>query len=189
MCKFVAFVACCTDPPLHDVVLVDHQDMSAVLGMLLLTPLSSPLSFQLIPTQVQDAVIAMIVSGSVIPPVRLDLVKRINHPDVVGCNDRDCLYRPGQCLGNRLEIIPCDGEWQAPYGPPATLKLHIVHSKADRCKNRASYHVAFPIPPGDLTQLLLAHIHYGHKLLQAKGRNGARVTSGFALQGISLATH
>ena len=72
--------------------------------------------------EVQRAVLAMLISGSHVPPCRLHILKTLLHPDYAGkmpCPDRDCLQK-SKCKGNYLEVIespdPEDGE-EVPRGP------------------------------------------------------------------------
>lgn len=60
--------------------------------------------------QVQRAVLVGLITGSFLPPLRLDLVRTLLTPDMSaerGCTDRDCLARQAGniCQGNCLEVV------------------------------------------------------------------------------------
>lgn len=137
--------------------------------------------------RVQQAIVVGLVVGTAFPPLRLDLIKTLNHPDTTaayGCTDPDC-QEGDSCLGNRIEIFtkpppaPAADEgsssaaagaaaapstWHFGYGSRA-VRLHIVHGKNDRRACRANYQINFDVPDGSLHRLLLAHITEGHGIM------------------------
>lgn len=132
---------------------------------------------------------ACLVVGAYMPPVRLDLIRNLRHPNRVSCDDRDCRFKP-DCTGNRLEILR-DGVgevWDKRFGK-GTIRLHIRHGKNDRRKKAAAYMFAFDLPEGDLTAMLRVHIRMGvyiisrrrrpQKLFHSRGRNPLS-SSGFS---------
>lgn len=124
---------------------------------------------------VQHAVLAHLVTGASFPVVRLDLIRTLKHPDRKQCDDTNCLKRKlqgeGSCLGNRLEILQdaVAGRWAQEFGT-GTIRLHIAHGKNDRRKSRSNYKVSFDLPPGNLTDLLRAHIRQGCAVLSGSNR-------------------
>lgn len=121
----------------------------------------------------QQALIVALVTGTFMPPVRLDLLKTLPHPqhNHLGCMDPDCIEL--NCQGNRLNLVrapsgpsgPGGVTW--PYFDYANTRLEfcIVHGKQDRRAIRDAYRVRFVVPHGDLLKLLLAHIVRGRALL------------------------
>lgn len=139
--------------------------------------------------QVQCAVIAMLVTGSHVPPARLHLIKTLLHPgyvDLMACPHPDC--KRENCKGNRFVIIPAaaDSDGQAgsqisygavqsasattptpalpPSGGTAQRGLRFVcpHHK-NESKGKAA--IVYDLPEGDLVDLLLVHIDSGHYAL------------------------
>lgn len=56
---------------------------------------------------VQEAIIAILVTGQSAPPLRLSIVKTVYHPKYSGCADQDCrVAMEDHCPGNRFELIP-----------------------------------------------------------------------------------
>ena len=138
-----------------------------------------------------DALLVSLVSGFFIPPIRLDYLKRLHHPDLVTeCKDPDCTLIG--CAGNRLELLfraggeagggvggggsgeadagagdeddEAAGEWFYNYST-TDITFHVVHGKNDRCDSRDCYQINFTAPRGDLVKLLLAHIQEGHGIM------------------------
>lgn len=124
-----------------------------------------------------NALLMALVSGYAFPPIRLDYLKRLHHPDLVtGCQDgTDCKII--NCPGNRLELTPLQeasgggedndlgsGVWFYDYATTG-ITFHVVHGKNDRRESRDCYQINFPAPRGDLSKLLLAHIKEGHGIL------------------------
>lgn len=60
-------------------------------------------------TQVQRALLVCLITGSFIPPLRLDLIRNLDTQEFNqrnGCSDGDCLKKlHSHCKGNRLELI------------------------------------------------------------------------------------
>lgn len=60
---------------------------------------------------VQAAIIANLVTGATVPPVRLSILRAVVHPKYVQarrCQDPDCQVPGNICLGNRFEVVPID---------------------------------------------------------------------------------
>ena len=118
----------------------------------------------------QQALIIGLVTGTYIPPLRLDLIKTLPEPrhNHLGCHDPDCIEL--DCPGNRLTLarLPggaSNGDWAFFDYATTTIEISIVHGKNDRRAIRDAYRVKFVIPGGDLLKLLLAHVKGGRELL------------------------
>ena len=134
---------------------------------------------------VQGALVASLVVGAHVPPLRLNFIKTLNHPKYLPhlkCTDPDCKRGPS-CLGNHLkevprggggggggeeEVVHHEGEedddgW--PFFGYATtnLVMVVVHGKNDR--RGVGVDLEFTLPRGDFTKLLLTHMHKGHGTL------------------------
>ena len=115
----------------------------------------------------QQALIIGLVTGTYIPPLRLDLMKTLFHPryNHLGCNDPDCIELA--CVGNRVSLVAGvqNSDWEF-FGYTTTgIEISIVHGKNDRRAVRDAYRVRFTIPDGDLLKLLLTHVKGGRSLL------------------------
>lgn len=117
----------------------------------------------------QQALIIGLVTGTYIPPVRLDLIKTLPDPrhNHLGCMDADCIEL--DCPGNQLALarLPAGvshGDWFFGFAS-TSIEISIVHGKNDRRAIRDAYRVRFCIPAGDLLKLLLAHVKGGRAML------------------------
>jgi hypothetical protein len=111
---------------------------------------------------VHDAVLAMMVTGSYVPPPRLHTLKSACHPDLaVSCTDPDCMLGP-QCRGNRFELSVEGGVDVVRYVAP--------HHKNDRRSGVVSMTITYALPADALTRLMAVHIREGHQLLRALHR-------------------
>lgn len=111
--------------------------------------------------QVQRALMVGLITGTFLPPLRLDLIRTLQTVEfsrTFGCNDGDCLVtKSGQyCRGTRLELVNryrdstgsftksrynpwplhcrteyLEDEWHFSYDTQ-TLRLTIIHGKTDR---------------------------------------------------------
>lgn len=98
-----------------------------------------------------NACLAMFITGTYTPPVRLHTLKTCLHPRYHGpCLDKDCA-RNSTCKGNRIEM---DGE-----GEDAILTYVAPHHKNEGKGDALP--ITFRIPPGQLSTMLLAHITEG----------------------------
>ena len=119
--------------------------------------------------QVQCALIAMLVTGSHMPPCRLSLIKALRHPDYNGpCGDPDC-RNPDACLGTHIKVRDPDPEGSG------SQAVRVVSFCAPHHKNEARGFapIRFDFPAGEVTDLLLAHVEHGHALLTAKHRDNS----------------
>ena len=56
---------------------------------------------------IQNTIMAMLITGSHVPPARLHTIKTALHPDHaqrILCQDKDCLLKQSGCKGNRFEV-------------------------------------------------------------------------------------
>lgn len=137
---------------------------------------------------VHDTVLAMLVTGSHVPPPRLHTLKSMMHPAYAGtlmCQDPDCLYRGRVgCLGNRIEVglaprsAAAEAAAAAAAGgsapaapPPPSLRVQYVapHHKNDRKALGPGRPISYTFPPGPLSELVALHVQEGHAALR-KGR-------------------
>jgi hypothetical protein len=121
----------------------------------------------------QEAAIAMLVVGTDVPPCRISIIKSVKHPDYVGktvCGDPDC-RRPNTCTGNHFLVNPREttAEDDTESGNESdaeqsfSVRLIAVHHKTSENKGIAP--IEYTIPPGLLTDVLLAHIQHGQPFL------------------------
>ena len=106
---------------------------------------------------VHDTCLAMMVTGSHVPPARLHTLKTSLHPDravELQCQDPDCLHRGG-CKGNRFEIVAEGGKERVKYVAP--------HHKTER--RQGGKVLTYMLPQGSVEELLLIHIKEGHAIL------------------------
>ena len=133
---------------------------------------------------VHGAIVASLVVGAHVPPLRLNLIKTLNHPKYLQelkCTDKDC-KRGDSCLGNHLkevvvtlgvegdgdgdgvhEVVQEEEDWPYFGYNTTNLVLVVAHGKNDR--RGVGVDLEFTLPRGDLTKLMLAHIHMGHEVL------------------------
>ena len=126
---------------------------------------------------IHNTIMAMLVTGSHVPPARLHTIKTALHPEQAQrllCQDRDCLLRQSGCMGNRFEIQKAEapdegardgggGDGCQAAGGAEVVRYIAPHHKNDR---RGSNQVlCYDLPPGPLTQLMLVHIKEGHGVL------------------------
>lgn len=119
--------------------------------------------------QVQRACIVALVTGYSFPPLRLDLIKKLNTPafsEAYGCDEEeiDC-KEPKPCKGNRIEISAALNDEGEELEGEEELRICIVHGKNDTCVSRCQYQVEFAYPRGDALDLLFIHIREGRDLL------------------------
>ena len=112
---------------------------------------------------IHNTLIAMLVTGSHVPPARLHTIKTAMHPEYAErllCQDPDCLYPEGGCMGNRFEVHKGEGEG----GEGVEVVRYIApHHKNDR---RGSNQVlCYDLPSGPISELMLIHIREGHEVL------------------------
>lgn len=119
---------------------------------------------------VQTAVLAMLISGSHLPPPRLSVLRTALHPSRVGegpCPDPNCKahLRGVTCLGNRFEVGVAPGEGGAP--PSMAVTYVAVHHKNSSREGHSSP-MSFSLPHASvLTDLVGIHIKEGHAVLSA----------------------
>lgn len=111
---------------------------------------------------VQRAIIANLVSGLELPPVRLHIVKTALHPEYVGqskCPDPDC-RDPERCMGNHFKL-----DYDAPNATPRNpvIKLWGPHHKND-WRGYGPIDTTYPAP-SLLGQLMHIHVTEGHHLI------------------------
>lgn len=122
--------------------------------------------------QNEASIIAALVVGRFVPPIRLEILRTLIHPSsleegVQGqCKDRDC--RDRRCLGNHLKVVggsAVNADAAGGSGDPTpqrSIRFKAPHHKNDR---RGFASIEFDLPGGKLTQRLLDHIDNGHRLL------------------------
>ena len=129
--------------------------------------------------QNEVALIAALVVGRYIPPIRLEILRTLVHPASIinglrdQCQDRDC--RDRRCPGNHLSIFqPAATDAGAAAGSSSQQALvagagdlRRIHFKAPHHKNdrRGFAAIEFDLPPGPLTERLLDHLDFGHTVL------------------------
>ena len=130
--------------------------------------------------QNEVSIITALVVGRFIPPIRLEILRTLVHPSTLTdgvkgqCKDRDC--RDRRCLGNHLRVIippPPDGSsavgLDGQHQMQRYIRFRAPHHKNDR---RGFAAIEFDLPLGQLTQRLLDHMDYGHKVLaQTSGKS------------------
>ncbi len=112
--------------------------------------------------QNEVALIAALVVGRYLPPIRLEILRTLVHPDHIAdgglgkCISKDC--RDRRCPGNHLSVYGQDD------GVTCSRRIHFKapHHKNDR---RGFGAIEFDLPEGKLTERLLDHIDHGHALL------------------------
>ena len=65
---------------------------------------------------VHNTTLAMLLTGSHVPPARLHTLKTAVHPTYskkLLCQDPDCLLKQSGCLGNRFEVVVVDAGLEA----------------------------------------------------------------------------
>lgn len=115
-----------------------------------------------------------LVTGISVPPLRLDVIKNLNHPTHTaanGCDDPDCLLRAAgrPCLGNRLVIrssaTPDEPSTSSSPPPTKTVELVLEHGKNDRRESRSFYKASVRFPSDIVSHLLLTHLSDGLQVL------------------------
>lgn len=108
---------------------------------------------------IHNTLLAMLVTGSHVPPARLHTIKTALHPSAAQhllCQDKDCLLKLSGCKGNRFEVHKSEGGGEV-------VTYIAPHHKNDR---RGSNQVlTYDLPAGPLTELMLMHIKEGHGVL------------------------
>ena len=123
---------------------------------------------------IHNTLLAMLITGSHVPPARLHTLKTALHPDQAArlmCQDRDCLLKLSGCMGNRFEVHKAE---VGPGGAGGDGGAEVVRYVAPHHKNdrRGSNQVlCYDLPPGPLTHLMLIHIKEGHSLLTRHHRH------------------
>jgi len=114
------------------------------------------------------ALIVSLVTGAAIPPLRLDVLKKLDilSEDPI-CSDPDCLF--STCKGNHVQVNEIDDSKE--------LMLHIVHGKNDRRPTKELYQICFKIPKGDLHNLWMTHMFEGRPLLTLSHGNPSHKVS------------
>jgi hypothetical protein len=123
--------------------------------------------------KLQEAAIAMLVIGTDVPPCRLSIIKSMKHPDYVGktrCCDPDC-RRPNTCEGNHFLLIPreqaaeddMESGTESDGEEPLSVRVIAIHHKTSENKGIAP--IEYTIPPGLLSDVLVAHIKHGQPFL------------------------
>jgi hypothetical protein len=59
-------------------------------------------------TFLHDSLLIALVTGTYLPPMRLNTIMTWNHPRYKHCTDKDCRAKKGSCFGNRL--VPFNSE-------------------------------------------------------------------------------
>ncbi len=127
---------------------------------------------------IHNTLVAMLVTGSHVPPARLHTIKTALHPEFAErllCQDPDCLLQQSGCKGNRFEVHKSEGGGEhagpsssapaaaAAGGEEVVVRYIAPHHKNDR---RGSNQVlSYDLPAGPLTQLMLIHIREGHGVM------------------------
>lgn len=105
-----------------------------------------------------------LVSGTYFPPLRLDLIKHLPHPNHSSeCLDPDCHVH--DCKGNRFVVEDDPTSEPIWHLGGKRIMLHVVHGKNDKRIVKASHDISFFIPHGDFFKLLMAHIMFGHDVI------------------------
>ena len=118
---------------------------------------------------VQRAIIANLVSGLELPPIRPHIIKTAIHPDYigkVGCRDPDCRDRQ-RCTGNHFRL-----DYAAPEATPTNpaIKLWAPHHKND-WRGYGPINTTYPTQ-GFLGQLMHLHVTEGHHIITtSKNKN------------------
>jgi hypothetical protein len=104
--------------------------------------------------EVQRAVVVGLVVGALVPPIRLFVLKTMDHPHhVVGntCSDPECLVK--ECQGSRIEPLE-DG----------SVKIHVCHGKTEGWQ-KEDFQFYVCLPPGQLADLIMLHVEEGHEMI------------------------
>ncbi len=117
--------------------------------------------------QNEVALIAALVVGRYLPPIRLEILRTLVHPDHVTpgvlnqCINKDC--RDRKCPGNHISVYkPAVAGEQDGGFTGRRIHFKAPHHKNDR---RGFSAIEFDLPEGKLTERLLDHIDYGHQML------------------------
>lgn len=118
-------------------------------------------------TKIQDALVASLVVGADIPPIRPRVIKKLCHPNynALKCQDDDCLLVG--CLGDRLELMY--EEEDNPSSKVIGVRLYVIHGKNDRRSQDSSFQLDFP--DGVFRDLLVAYLLEGRQLLDRSSNN------------------
>ncbi len=119
--------------------------------------------------QNEVALIASLVVGRYLPPIRLEILRTLVHPDHITpgvlnqCINKDCKDR--RCPGNHISVIKHasvgeESEQRTAVG--RHIRFRAPHHKNDR---RGFGAIEFDLPEGKLTERLLDHIDFGHAML------------------------
>jgi hypothetical protein len=173
-----------TDRPLAEVVLpwvvgLGQEALRAVDGEmrgLSATAVRDKLMTKRTALLVQKAIVASFVTGCHTPPIRLNLITTVQHPEFIEaglkCQDKDCRAKDS-CLGNRFvlkpyeedaDIAPDDGHGTPPPGYATTKVTCIIEHGKNEFRGSGSG-LQYDLPRGEITKLLLWHINHGHKTL------------------------
>ena len=109
----------------------------------------------------QGALIATLVVGADIPPLRLSVLKTLLQPSLIDsyrCTDNDCLRE--DCLGNHVEV---EGGNELGVGGTGVI-LHIIHHKNDR-RGHWGDPLSITLPEGAFLRLMLVHIQQGRDMI------------------------
>ena len=121
---------------------------------------------------VQRAIIANLVSGLELPPIRPHIIKTALHPEYVGkveCRDPDCRERR-RCMGNHFKL-----DYSAAHATPTNpvIKLWAPHHKND-WRGYGPNDTTYPAP-GLLGQLMHLHVTEGHHLITTSASKNRHV--------------